>query len=102
METVQIQSSWLFQKPADLALHCLQRRVYLGSAGLGLRFLDHFRPSSIAWEVRKMSPGKSPSGMGHHGHTSPSPAQRVLNFSYPADQKSKQRLVALILVFYTW
>lgn len=39
------------------------------------------RPVSIAWEVRKMSPGKSPSGMGHR--TSPSPAQRALNFSYP-------------------
>ncbi|KAL4227984.1 hypothetical protein ACF0H5_013422 [Mactra antiquata] len=42
------------------------------------------RPVSIAWEVRKMSPGKSPSGMGHR--TSPSPAQRALNFSYP-DEK---------------
>ncbi|XP_060557180.1 S phase cyclin A-associated protein in the endoplasmic reticulum-like isoform X3 [Ruditapes philippinarum] len=39
------------------------------------------RPTSIAWEVRKMSPGKSPSGMSHR--TSPSPAQRALNFSYP-------------------
>jgi len=28
-----------------------------------------------------MSPGKSPSGMAHR--TSPSPAQRALNFSYP-------------------
>ncbi|KAK3584862.1 hypothetical protein CHS0354_027613 [Potamilus streckersoni] len=38
------------------------------------------RPSSIAWEVRKMSPGKTP-GMGP-AHTSPSPAQRALNFSH--------------------
>ncbi|WAR00339.1 SCAPE-like protein, partial [Mya arenaria] len=49
---------------------------------------DGDRPTSIAWEVRKMSPGKSPSGLGHR--TSPSPAQRVLNFSYP-DQGRGQK-----------
>ena len=43
-----------------------------------------------------MSPGKSPSGIGHHGHTSPSPAQRVLNFSYPTDPKPKQRFVDIV------
>ncbi|KAL3866999.1 hypothetical protein ACJMK2_044240 [Sinanodonta woodiana] len=44
------------------------------------------RPSSIAWEVRKMSPGKTP-GMGP-AHTSPSPAQRVLNFSHSDQGRS--------------
>ncbi|XP_052278081.1 S phase cyclin A-associated protein in the endoplasmic reticulum-like isoform X2 [Dreissena polymorpha] len=44
------------------------------------------RPTSIAWEVRKMSPGKSPSGLAHR--TSPSPAQRVLNFSFPEQNKT--------------
>ncbi|XP_050401321.1 S phase cyclin A-associated protein in the endoplasmic reticulum-like [Patella vulgata] len=41
---------------------------------------DGDRPTAIAWEVRKMSPGK----MANHsvqGRCSPSPAQRVLNFS---------------------
>ena len=33
---MQIQISWLLQKPTDLDLHCLQNRVYLGSAGQGL------------------------------------------------------------------
>ena len=36
-QTVQIQISWLLQKPTDLDLHCLQRQVYPGSAGQGLR-----------------------------------------------------------------
>ena len=35
-QTVQIQISWLLQKLTDLDLHCLQNRVYLGSAGQGL------------------------------------------------------------------
>ena len=35
-QTVQIQISWLLQKPTDLDLHCLQNRVYPGSAGQGL------------------------------------------------------------------
>ena len=30
---MQIQISWLLQKPTDLDLRCLQNRVYLGSAG---------------------------------------------------------------------
>ncbi|XP_069138019.1 S phase cyclin A-associated protein in the endoplasmic reticulum-like isoform X2 [Argopecten irradians] len=40
------------------------------------------RPTSIAWEVRKMSPGKS-AGTQSHGRStsSPSPAQRVLTFT---------------------
>ena len=33
---MQIQISWLLQKPTDLDLHCLQNRVYPGSAGQGL------------------------------------------------------------------
>ena len=35
-QTVQIQISWLLQKPTDLDLHCLQVRIYPGSAGQGL------------------------------------------------------------------
>ncbi|XP_048254024.1 S phase cyclin A-associated protein in the endoplasmic reticulum-like [Haliotis rufescens] len=43
------------------------------------------RPTSIAWEVRKMSPGKNTGGHGSsvQGRCSPSPAQRSLNFSSP-------------------
>ena len=41
-QTVQIQISWLLQKPADLDLHCLQNRVYSGSAGQGLKKYLHF------------------------------------------------------------
>ena len=44
-QTVQIQISWLLQKPTDLDLHCLQNRVYPGSAGQGL----------INGEIRKLS-----------------------------------------------
>ena len=36
---MQIQISWLFQKPTDLDLHCLQRQVYPGSAGQGLNWV---------------------------------------------------------------
>ena len=39
-QTVQIQISWLLQKPTDLDLHCLQNRIYLGSAGQGLSNRD--------------------------------------------------------------
>ena len=36
-QTVQIQISWLLQKPTDLDLHCLQTQgIYLCSAGQGL------------------------------------------------------------------
>ena len=35
---MQIQISWLLQKPTDLDLHCLQKRTYPGSAGQGLTF----------------------------------------------------------------
>ena len=41
---MQIQDSWLLKKPTDLELHCLQNRVYLGSAGQGLTF---YRPYLI-------------------------------------------------------
>ena len=38
---MQIQISWLLQKPTDMDLHCLQRQgIYPGSAGLGLRGLN--------------------------------------------------------------
>ena len=39
-QTVQIQISWLLQKPTDLDLHCLQGRVCPGSAGQGLSNKD--------------------------------------------------------------
>ncbi|XP_060063771.1 S phase cyclin A-associated protein in the endoplasmic reticulum-like [Ylistrum balloti] len=43
---------------------------------------DGDRPTSIAWEVRKMSPGKSAGAQSHGRSTSsPSPAQRVLTFT---------------------
>ena len=35
---MQIQISWLLKKPTDLDLHCLQNRIYPGSAGQGLRY----------------------------------------------------------------
>ena len=35
---MQIQISCLLQKPTDLDLHCLQNRVYSGSAGQGLKY----------------------------------------------------------------
>ena len=52
---MQIQISWLLQKPTDLDLHCLQRqdisgRIYPGSAGQGLKpiffFFFHFSQGS--------------------------------------------------------
>ncbi|ESO94542.1 hypothetical protein LOTGIDRAFT_215534 [Lottia gigantea] len=48
---------------------------------------DGDRPTAIAWEVRKMSPGK----MANHpvqGRCSPSPAQRVLNFTTSPSQST--------------
>ena len=36
MANSAIQISWLLQKPTDLDLHCLQNRIYPGSAGQGL------------------------------------------------------------------
>ena len=48
-QTVQIQISWLLQKPTDLDLHCLQNRVYPGSAGQGLRFLHETLYWYKAW-----------------------------------------------------
>ena len=37
---MQIQISWLLKKPTDLDLHCLQNRVYPGSAGQGLNNVE--------------------------------------------------------------
>ena len=34
---MQVQISWLLQKPTDLDLHCLQNRVYPVSARQGLK-----------------------------------------------------------------
>ena len=36
-QTVQIQISWLLQKPADLDLHCLQRQGISGFSGTRVR-----------------------------------------------------------------
>ena len=36
---MQIQINWLLQKPTDLDLHCLQNRVYPGSAGQGFNIV---------------------------------------------------------------
>ena len=46
---MQIQISWLLQKPTDLDLHCLQRQgIYPGSAGQGLIILlEHHRKGSL-------------------------------------------------------
>ena len=53
-QTVQIQISWLLQKLTDLDLtdldlHCLQGRVYPGSAGQGLKCQEnlHLKMSSV-------------------------------------------------------
>ena len=35
---MQIQISWLLQKPTDLDGHCLQNKGYPGSAGQGLKY----------------------------------------------------------------
>ena len=45
-QTVQIQISWLLQKPTDLDLHCLQNRVYPGSAGQGLTLKVPFKTTA--------------------------------------------------------
>ena len=37
---MQIQITWLLQKPTDLDLHCLQRQVYPDSAGQGLTMVS--------------------------------------------------------------
>ena len=46
---MQIQISWLLQKPTGLDLHCLQNRVYPGSAGQGLKEMTtkHAKLSSM-------------------------------------------------------
>ena len=44
-QAVQIQISWLLKKPTDLDLHCLQSRVYPGSAGLRLKGIVTYRMS---------------------------------------------------------
>ena len=47
-QTVQIQISWLLQKPTDLDLHCLQSRAYQGSAGQGLKLrVKHIRAGTL-------------------------------------------------------
>ncbi|XP_041368971.1 S phase cyclin A-associated protein in the endoplasmic reticulum-like [Gigantopelta aegis] len=51
---------------------------------------DGERPVSIAWEVRKMSPGKNASTPGSgHGRCSPSPAQRALSFNTMTQSSAK-------------
>ena len=52
-QTVQIQISWLLQKPTDLDLHCLQNRVYPSAAGQGLTYI-------FPGEIRKILTLKLP------------------------------------------
>ena len=61
-QTVQIQISWLLQKPTDLDLHCLQRQGYPGSAGQGLKLVDNDKECLIKYinicfrgKIRKVS-----------------------------------------------
>ena len=42
MANSAIQISWLLKKPTDLDLHCLENRVYPGSAGQGLSNIELF------------------------------------------------------------
>ena len=52
---MQIQISWLLQKPTDLDLHCLLRQAYPGSTGLGLNLNQkkesHLTTSNRRWSV---------------------------------------------------
>ena len=50
---MQIHISWLLQKPTDLDLHCLQNRVYPGSAGQELiESVDYDQmPHSVASDL---------------------------------------------------
>ena len=46
-QIVQIQISWLHQKPTELDLHC-KSRVYLGSVGQGLRYIQNVTFSELS------------------------------------------------------
>ena len=46
---MQIQISWLLQKPTDLDLHCLQRQGISGSAGQGLMRSMWAKTSTLAY-----------------------------------------------------
>ena len=50
---MQIQISWLLQKPTDLDLHCLQKQGYLGSVGQGLRKHDNDDEEDDICKTRK-------------------------------------------------
>ena len=52
-QTVQIQISWLLQKPTDLDLHCLQSRVYPGSPGPGLTDAYPVNSRHVKFSLRK-------------------------------------------------
>ena len=58
-QAVQIQISWLLQKPTDLDLHCLQKRTYPGSAGQGLKGLTSTCAHSftINWQLPFLNQG---------------------------------------------
>ena len=47
-KTVQIQITWLLQKPTDLDLHCLKGKVYPGSAGQVLKI---YSGPIYSWKV---------------------------------------------------
>ena len=47
-QTVQIQISWLLQKPTDLDLHCLQRQGISGFSRTWVKLIMEYLPVSIA------------------------------------------------------
>ena len=61
---MQIQISWLLQKPTDLDLHCLQNRIYLGSAGQGLPDIQ-----IDGWTDIQMDDGLNDENIISLGHT---------------------------------
>ena len=53
LQIMQIQISWLLQKPTDLALHCLQRQVYPGSAGQG--FIHKALEKNLYTQIKRLN-----------------------------------------------
>ena len=50
-QTVQIQISWLLQKPIDLDLHCLQRQGISGFSRTRVKFAEHCGTDSAVYPV---------------------------------------------------
>ena len=53
-KAVQIQISWLHQKPADLDLHCFLKRMHVVLAGQGLICASSFRHYDITNQCKCM------------------------------------------------